>query len=594
MTKITRFVLVVCFVIAAMFSSATVSAQKLPAKGLAPFAKPEAPKIIVGLNSADQLLADLQSVLLAGGNRKEWRNLKTFLDVFLIGVNTKKPIRVDLLLQDGPMRYRFYVPVDSKNVTKFRAKNLAPIGVTTRRRGRTYYSWVLAQGGADAGPKTKGFMRDIGGYLAIAEKEAEVSKKFPNPLLPIAGPVKQYDLFLLAQNSKIAAADLKARMTWFKKIRKELEAAIQKKEGESQSAFEMRKLSSKQLYDESERIYSETADMLLAWTTDAVKNEGRFDIRVAAIPGTDLDKTIQQLGVKPTYFANIPRHKQSILSVRVNHPLDTMRQQNFLTMFGLLKKLSADEINADKTYSAADKKSRVDAVGFIHTLLSENVKKGICDAFVEAHSNPPVKGKVAKNTVLAGLRTVNGLHVDDVLKAFAKTGLPKNFKFNIAKQGKVQIHSVTVNLKKHPGLKLFFGSETLFVGTSKEHIWFAAGPNALKELQAAIQQAALPNKGAVTDPFVDIYVKVQPWLKLYHDQQGKNGNPVFRNNLLKAVAPGIDTVTLKFRRDKNEIIGQLVVKQDILRLAGNVIAKFIREKVAGGGGAGGEQSASNE
>jgi hypothetical protein len=529
--------------------------------------KNAAPEITVTQNGADNLLDDLKSVVMANPkNQKEWANLKAYLEVFLIEVDQKKPLRLDLVVGDGPLRFRPSIPV--KNIRKFRKENLFGIGIKTRQVAASLYRCSGA---------FEGYMRysKKTGYATFAEKRAGVPLSAKSPLKGIEDLVKKYDLALRGSNTAINGADLMDRRTWFQKTRTEIEAGVKKKETESQAAFDLRKLLLKHQLNEGERIYAEAAELIVGWNTDVSKGEGQLDLLLSAIDGTSLHNSVKLLGVKPTHFANIARSKTSILSARVNHPLDDLRQTHFLEMFKAIRNQAVASIEADKKFTAEDKKARTTAADLVVKLLSANVSKGMFDGFVEVHEN-----KNGKNTAIGGMRTVDGKVVVDVLNALAKTDKDKRFKLDHAKEGDVRIHSVKINVKDHPSFKLFLGDDTLYIGTSEKTIWFASGVNAVAELKTAIQQTKLPNKGKASDPFVDIYVKVGPWLKLHQERRGNEGDVQLRKDALAAFKPGIDALTLQFRREEDNIIGQMVVQNDILRFAGNMIAKFTKEQLS--------------
>ncbi|GAB4139136.1 MAG: hypothetical protein Tsb009_07840 [Planctomycetaceae bacterium] len=529
--------------------------------------KSSAPEIVIAQNGADKLLEDLKSVVLSNpANQKEWNSLKEYLEVFLIKVDRTRPIRLDLILGDGPMRYRPSIPVNKIDLMKFRKQNLEPLGIKTRRVAGALYKCKGA---------FTGYMRYRNGYVTFAEKRGGVPFDAKPPLVGIARLVAAYDLALRGRNTATAGNDLMDRRTWFQKNRNELEAALKKKKTESEAQFNFRKLLLTQQLNEAERIYAEASELLLGWNTDIAKGEGRLDLKLSAISGTSLDQSIKLFNNNPTHFANIPRSSSAILSARVNHPLDDMRQTHFLEIFKSIQDQLVEKVNGNEKLTAEEKAARVTAADLVVKLLSENVKKGLFDGFVEVHQN-----KSGKNTAIGGLKTVDGTQLVKVLETLAKVDQAKSIQLDIAKEGDVRIHSAKIDAKKYPSFSFFLGDDTLYIGSSKDVIWLASGENAIEELKTSIKQVAKPNAGKASDPFVKLFVKIGPWLKLHQQRRGNEGDVELRKNALKAFEPGIDALTLELKREKDTIVGQMIVQNDILRFAGNMIAQFTKEQLS--------------
>ncbi|MCH8829541.1 MAG: hypothetical protein IID45_08195 [Planctomycetes bacterium] len=526
-----------------------------------------APEVVVTQNGADNLLGDLKFLLeLNKGNNREWIDLKEYIEVFLLGVDRAKPIRIDVLLGDGPVRYRLSIPVP--NLRIFQKNNLHPLGINTRRRSG---SLCQCRGAFVGWMRYKRNQK----YATFAEKKSDIPFNMPAPIAAVANLVRDYDLALRGRNTAINAAAQKDRRQWFQKQRKQIEAAVKKKDGETQIDFDLRKLLLAQQLNEGERFYVEAAELLVGWNTDVLKSEGRLDLSLTPIPGTPLEKSIQLLGVKPTFFANIPRSKNAILSARINHPLDAMRQAHFLKVFQSLRDRAVKKIDGEAKRPAAEKKARRDVADLVVQLLAENLKQGLFDSFLEVHPNSN-----GKNTAIGGMRTVDGTLAVKILQTLQKAGMKQEVKIDIEKMGDLRIHSAKIDVKKHPSFKFFLGDDVLFIATSKNSVWFATGPNALKELKAAVKKTTLPNTGKATDPFVDLYVKVGPWLKLLQEHRGDKGDVKGRKNALAAFKPGIDSLTLKVSRKNNGVVGQMLIQTDVLRFVGNMIAKFAKEQLS--------------
>eukprot|EP00913_Durusdinium_trenchii_P023377 g21955.t1 len=527
-----------------------------------------APNVTITQSGADNLYQDLEFILLSNPkNDKAWKDLKAYIDVYLNGMDRDRPVRVDVVLGEGPTRFNFALPIkDRAQLDEFIKKTLAPIGLEFKRSLGTLYRCRTNV--------FTGYLRFKHKYAVIAEKKADIPFSMPDPIKGVRDIVAKYDVALHAKNTKTAGPDLMTRRTWFQNNRKEIEPALKQKKDETESEFKIRKMLLRHQLNEAERFYAESEELLLGWTTDVTKKEGRLELLLTPISGTSLYDSMQQLGVKPNHFANIKRAEKSILSVRINHPLDSKRQSHFIEAFGAFRDLAVEKINANTKHTAAEKQAGTKVADLIVKLLTANVEEGMFDAFAEVHENAN-----KKNTAICGMRTKDGTIVVDILKEYAKTGADRKVKLDVAKEGDVRIHTAHIDIKQHPSFSFFVGDDKVFIGSSKGTIWMASGVNALDELKAAIKKTAEPNKGNPADPFVDVFVKVGPWLQLHQERRGNEGDVEARKNALEAFKPGIDNFTLQLRREKESVVGEMLVQADILRYAGNVIAKILKEQL---------------
>ena len=410
---------------------------------------------------------------------------------------------------------------------------------------------------------------------AVFHEIYKVAKKLKtDPRTAIKALLGNYDMGANAKNLKTDAKSIKLRREWVQAQAKELLAAVKKKEGESDDDFAMRKLLLELQFEEAERFYAEAEELEVGWKMNLAKMTGRVDLNLSAIKDTSLAKSIELLGVKPSHFAGIPRSENAILSLRVNHPLDDMRKKNGLRFFTAMYNRQLAKIKADTRRSADEKKAAKQAADLVFGILRANLEAGIFDIFAEVHPN------AGKQTALSGFATVDGTKMVDVLKLFPKTHKGAAVKLDIAKQGTVRIHKVTIKPTKDAIFDTFVGGDSVYIGTSKGAVWFAAGPKALLELTTAIKSKDDPPKFKAEDPFVDVYVKVGSWLDFLDKLQGGKADPALSKLAHDAFKPGKDALTLQLRRKKDRIVGNMDIQTDVLRFVGAMIADFSEKNLA--------------
>ena len=526
------------------------------------------------LRSANDVLAIVDSVMgLTGAqDQRQIPVIKDYLDIFLIGIDKTKPMRMDLITEaNNPLRYRPSFPVN--NIQQFTQNNLAGLGINNRRVAGALWSLNGA---------FVGFMRYHQRYASFAERpfaNQDLPANLPDPTLelhPLLG--KQYDAGALLRNE---APGVQFRhMVFTNQVRPELMKSLQPLENESEEDFALRKLLYEHRLEELQRYYAEASYAELGGRVLRDQPIGRFDGSVTPIPNTSLEQSIQQLGNEPSYFAAIPQSQDPILTARVNFPLDDMRRENMQELWDLLRSTRKKHIDAETEPTPEQREARKKVVDLIFDLLSANTRSGLVDAFAEAHPNPS-----GKHTAVGGFRSVDGTAAVEILKATAEAHPERKIEFGVDKAGNVEIHTYEISEERRPSYEKFFGSATVFIGTSKEAVWLAAGENALDELKAAIEQAG--EQGGDSPPptqFVNVYAKLLPWLELQSQQPEPAGpaNPKidkYRDMALDAFRQGNDELVLQVARAGNDIQGFFEVRAGILRFIGKAMADFSRENL---------------
>lgn len=533
--------------------------------------KNAAPEITIAHRGAAKALTDLKALLMLTNEKqqKQWDVINKNLQVFLIGIDEKKPIRVDVMIgDDGKLRYVPAFPISDINV--FRNRNLKPFGITTRRIAASLYKCK--------GEVFQGYMRYRNGYAVFSTNRSDLPQTMPAPNLAVADLLKKYDAGIQGTNKATDEKSIAARRALIDKQRKQFISLVTQKEGESDADFELRKLLMEQQFNEIERFYAETSNLKIGWKLGGNPMLGRADLDLSAIKGTELAKSIELLGKQPSYFANVPKAKDPILSMRVNWPLDEMRKTHALEIFKALHKRHIVTIDSDTARNDEQKAAGRKIADLILKLLSENVDQGIVDTFADVHKNA---GK--KNTAVGGFRTANGDLVVEMLKLLPKSKKGREVTMDVAKVGNVRIHLAKLELPDDSPLKMFLGESTVYIGTSKDAVWFASGQGALPELKIAINAQAGPAVAKPAGEFVDVFIKVKPWLELRSKAAGTKGRPEIRA-LAEEALKDQDALTMKLTRKGDKVLGEMNVQTDVLRFIGAMIARFSANTLDESGG----------
>jgi hypothetical protein len=553
-----------CLMVAGVFA-APAAAQDLTPKQAAPSIKLVHP-------GWKRFYVDLDYILglTTKEEQKQLPQLKEFgFDPFLVGVGGERPLGIDTLTDAKTLRYLAFIPIS--DLKKFRKDNLEAADIESKKLGKTLYRLRDEF-------EVWGFLQFQNDYAAISGKRADVPAAIADPRPAYEKLVAKYDLVLEILNSQHSEAAQKVRKQQYDaNIRKELFAMVERTKLETDDQFELRKLFTDIQLDELGRLYVGAKQARLGLVIDEKQADvSTMDFLLDPIPETELAASVQLLAKKSSDFANIARNEDAILSARINHPLDEMRQQNFVKLSLLLRKQAQQEFDKETDATKEEKQNRKKATDLFFDMIDAGLKSGVVDAFAEAH--PSENGK---NTIVGGILAVDGNAFIEALKLFPKASKGQKVELNVDEAGDVKIHKFTAATKEHALFNDFFGSDVIYLGTSKKAVWYAAGENALVELKAAITKCGEPNTGKADDPVADVVIKLGPWMKL---RQALHAGDDEDEELLKlrqfavdAFLVGDDSLKLNLKRVGDHVEGLMTGQPGILRFIGKMMADFSKE-----------------
>jgi len=572
------------------------------------------PTVKIMQAGADRLSDDIKFVMELSGSRgvKQWPNVRDVLPAFLGGVDGKKPMRIDVIFGEK-REYRLSIPVaDWKD---FHANVAGFVGAKGRKIKTGLYFY--------RGAAYTGYLRELTkiGYAAISEDQAKV----PADLLPLveiqalidAG----YDLAATVTNTEMGAD---ARRKAIVDLQKEALDSLKKLPGESDEDLEIRRVGIVHQMQELERLFADSKELTLGWTTDAEKKEGRLNLELVALENSDLEKSIQQLGMKPSLFSGIKRGEQTTFFGHINHPLDEMRQKHLTEMLGLLEARAIAEIAVNDLVAAENKDATTTATKQFFKMLHAGTAMGVFDGFVdvtEADGARNVAGGIraadghAAVEVLASLKAAGWDVEIDIVQAPvapAETGTEATDKdaenadatpadddkapadaVTDAKPAAVRFHRVTIPKAGQADFTQLFGADSVMhVATTSDAIYYASGSNGLERVKASMAAAAGATPADDDGTFLETWAKLGPWIdylkgrrerreadldlsKLTKEEKAEREERIeMRDSAISAFAKGQDAIHMKLQRKDQKVTGLTVFGEGILRFVGSQIADF--------------------
>lgn len=537
------------------------------------------------IDAAQDHLKDIIELSPTPALKKQWKKLKEdVLDAFTQGVDTTRPVGLDIVFRKDAMSYVARIPITLfNNAQAGFLQGIQGMGYTTKEvvKGELYevlekkrIAFYLRYD-----PKTK--------YVWLATTKADIPNPLPNPITDLQ-PLLALKKDVVAQIKNDAPGTSQRRQN-FQALRKEFEALIKFRRNEDPNAFEMRKLALTQQLNEAERFLVESEDMLVSWTTAPGATVARGELSLTALADTDLEKSVQEFAVKPSYFANVVLHKEPIAVGRVTFPLDQVRSKHVKEFFKLVRPTLESEINKREGKSEAEKAASKEATNKFLDMLDAGVGLAVVDAFADSH---PVSA--GKNVFVSGIRAADGKAADELIKLLPQMNSEWQVKLDAQEHGGVSIHELTVPKSRMESFqKIFAGESTIYVGTSKDAVWCAAGTDAVKHLTEAIDQVAKPAP-AMADPVVVSYqIQLAKLVTLMEIVEKENpiGNVAptkeqkqrqkeierFRNLAQQAMGDCTSLMHGELKRNDNKIEGFIELNDCVLKFIGSVIADKVKE-----------------
>jgi hypothetical protein len=535
------------------------------------------------------LKSDLKTTidLTSPVEQKQWENIQGYIDTFIIGIDETREVQVQVLTGVNPVGYLICVPlVKGADPSKEFRENLDSLDYRTTRdpANHTLYSFeseALEYGWMRVDPALRY------AFLTITKNKALVPTLKEIVLKAALVPTKlNENMIAELKNTDTTAPAITHRIAAFKPIRDEQMALIKQRPDEKPTAFQLRQAGARQLYDEAQRIMSEADQLLVTLTMDRTAPAApKFNLRTtaSAIPGTSMEATIAQYSGLTDAFAGLQRIEGSALSVRVNHPLDQLRQKHLTETLTLTKADIEAGITANKTRTDVEKKAFMKFTTGVFGVLESSIKSGHLNGMIES-----IPDKNEHFTTIAVFVSPTATELNQILPLLTEAGKGNAVAMNAEKVGDVDIHKIQIAEGFIDAFDKIFGShEDLYIGVGPQRVWMASGKNGLETLKTTIAAvgAAAPNPVVLKIegnllPWakrIDAVAKKEKPAKLTADEEKlRREHARVRERALAAFATD-DDFSLIISSDAGTWVGEFNSNTGLLRFAGKMMSAFSKE-----------------
>ena len=441
----------------------------------------------------ESLKADV-SALLSLTTKEEQRqkeNLIGTIELIELGIDQNRPLRVDILT--GFSTPFYVVQVGYVDPVEDIIDNIG-FNFTLKERSSTLWE-ILPP--------------DAGWFRIIPEKKTAIMiltdkgshQLLKQLILKIEDPLPDASS-LLGDNASVTARLLNKALTeeaqgkrraGYQEAKTLQLDALQKRPNETLTSFALRKgLVSNQLL-EIERMIAEAveAKALIGFNRETFQATINFD--ATAIAGTSFAQTLEEFGKHSDQFASVAKPKNSVFSLRVNHPVDTLRQANLNRTMDLLQADAKDRLATNKAIS---EEARTAANSLIKTFLQvarDTVAEGNLNGFWEK-----VPTAEDNYTGYGAIAVKDGNRLVDALKQVAESESGNSIESAVETVGDVVIHKLQFKKGFFSLFDLLFDGKVGYIGTSEDKVWIATGgEDALAPLKAAIEGLEAPEENDI-------------------------------------------------------------------------------------------------
>jgi hypothetical protein len=387
-------------------------------------------------------------------------------------------------------------------------------------------------------------------------------------------------------NKAHAIEDQQKRSASFGDLRANRMDLLQKRPAESITEFNLRKGAISHQLEELERLMVEGNDLRARAFLNLANKSARILFTGDGIPKTSLAQSIQLFNQHEDAFASVAKAENSILSLRVNHPIDDLRQNNANEFIELLNTDVEARIVASERLSDDQKTAVRELHSGVMTVLTDSIGSGNVNGFIETWLNAD-----DKFVSVGGIAAVDASRLDDTLALIARTGTGNKVDIAVEKVGDVTIHRIQLAKGFLKLLDRFFGEDTaVLIGTSSDSVWFATGPDSLDALKKTISDLQEP---AGSDVILRVEAKLLPWAKHAQKVVDATPEPVAvddrrirrdrKRDLARAVAAfgtgEQDDVKFDVTVNGGTVSGEVFINSGLLRFVGKELSGFSKDNL---------------
>lgn len=310
------------------------------------------------------------------------------------------------------------------------------------------------------------------------------------------------------------------RTTFLGFFRTAIETQLQQRDGESQAAYEFRKMSGKQNLENIEYLLNEAQLMTLGAHIDKEQKLGIVDLLIKARANSDLARNIKNIPGKASYFSVVTSRQNLPLAASMSMMMPRRDRKAYLKYLSFFEKQLGE-----KLLSEEERLQQTNSFQQFFTPIKSQVEKGHLDAFTQLVATPSQKFALIGGIKVAPSSNLPAALLDIINRIDQVPGNQARIFTNAETVQGIALHQLQPDIKSADDRQRRFlgGVPSLYVGADSEVIWFAMGTDiAIGALNEAIEtiNTATPEERKIqrTAPF-QFEFHLKPWLRLFSESE---------------------------------------------------------------------------
>jgi hypothetical protein len=446
------------------------------------------PVAVVSLASYDKLLGNVELAGRLSGRPKLAKGLEGMLAVVtqgrgLAGVDTKRPWGVVIQADGSALGGYAFLPVD--DFQKFQ-EVLQP-----------YVKTVEDLGGGLHKVQGKGLRQTIyvkhiqSGWLLVCDKPEGLANAPDDPTKILDGLPEHYDLAARLNVSNLPAAQ---REKLIAKLRERAEKDLQRRPGEDEQDYAIRKLLAAKLLAGVLTTVEDLDTVTLGWSSDEGAQRAAIEMALTAKGGTKSAYTLEQFDEVKTSFAGF-RLPGAVLTGSVAASCPHADSTDLDELFKAIRVKAFGDVDARE---ASTKRAEAvkEFLGGLLEVIQETVASGRADGAVSVLLSPGAA------TLVAGRYVADGRKLEATCDKLVEAARQEDpglvdtvLKRDVDTLQGVRLHTLSIPVPpdaKNRDKVVQLVGETLqvVVGFGEQSVYLAAGRDAIQTLKKAIEQSA--------------------------------------------------------------------------------------------------------
>jgi hypothetical protein len=452
----------------------------------------------------------------------------------LDGLDAKRPIGAVVLTDGLAVVPIAFIPVN--DAAKLLASLEKLIGQPQPQKNGI---WKIGQRTAT------GFVRQHGGWAFLAQSEDHL-ERLPDPEKLLGDLPRRFDAAVEVHWQRMPEVFRTLAVDF---TRLALRNNLPRRDSETEAAHELRRQLATWRFRGIEQLLMETRQLTLGWNLDERTKQAALDLRLAAMPGSALERQIATLQKGQTRFAALAGDDWP-LSMHLNWLLDERQAKELAAGVRTCRDAAirrAGELAEPKTVE--ERRTIESAAASAWDVLEKRLRAGHLDVAVAART----AGDGPLTLVAAARGDAKSLH--DALRALSprENGNPSS-------HVRLNIDAASFSPERQKLVARLLGDDPqLLMTIVDEELWAAAGKNALPALKKNLMHDKRDNDIAP--------LQLRLRLGALAEVAGRTTGAAWLAALRGQIGEADDRMTLIIRSDPAGLHAQLVAHEGVLRVA---------------------------